>query len=47
VLTLIRHRRGKARTKRRANHLLVAAGFQSLVWHDLYADIVKAVIASS
>ena len=46
VPTLIIGRRGKARTKRRANRLLAAAGFRSLVWHELYAVIIKAVIAT-
>jgi hypothetical protein len=46
IPTLIRRRRVKARTTARANRLLVAAGFQSLAWHDLYFDIIKAVTAS-
>jgi hypothetical protein len=36
----------KARTTSRVNRLLVAAGFQSLVWHAIYFDIIKAVTAS-
>jgi ubiquinone/menaquinone biosynthesis C-methylase UbiE len=44
--TLLAGRRGKARTKRRAGKLVVAAGFRSLRWHDLYAVIIRAVTAS-
>ena len=44
--TLIRSRRGKARTKRRANRLLQLAGLTELEWHDLYAVIIKAVTAT-
>jgi SAM-dependent methyltransferase len=44
--TLIAGRRGKARTKTRANALLSATGFRSIVWHDLYSVIIKAVTAS-
>jgi ubiquinone/menaquinone biosynthesis C-methylase UbiE len=44
--TLLASRRGKARTKRRASGLLATAGFQTLVWHDLYAVIIKAVTAT-
>lgn len=43
--TLLASSRGKARTKRRADRLLTTAGFQSLDWRDLYAIILKAVIA--
>lgn len=43
--TLLLGRRGKARTKRRCDRLLHAAGFQSLAWHDAYAVIIKAVTA--
>ncbi len=39
-------RRGKARTKRRATRLLVAAGFRSPEWHDLYAVIIRAATAT-
>ena len=45
--TLLAGRRGKARTRRRASHLLSAAGFQGLVWHDLYAFIITAVTATT
>jgi SAM-dependent methyltransferase len=47
VPTLLVSRRGKARTKRRANQLLTTAGFQALAWHDLYAVVIKAVTATS
>ncbi len=45
--TLLGGRRGKARTRRRASRLLAAAGFQGLVWHGLYASIIKAVTATT
>jgi ubiquinone/menaquinone biosynthesis C-methylase UbiE len=45
--TLARGRRGKARTKRRADRLLLRAGFQSLQWHRLHAVIINAVTATS
>lgn len=44
--TLIGSRRGKARTRRRATHLLTRAGFQRAEWHVLYAVIIGAVTAS-
>ncbi|MBV9088906.1 MAG: class I SAM-dependent methyltransferase [Mycobacteriaceae bacterium] len=44
--TRLMSRRGKARTKRRANRLLLRAGFQRPEWHNLYAAIIKAVIAT-
>jgi ubiquinone/menaquinone biosynthesis C-methylase UbiE len=44
--TLLVGRRGKARTKQRANRLLRSAGFESHAWHDLYAVIIKAVTAT-
>jgi ubiquinone/menaquinone biosynthesis C-methylase UbiE len=44
--TLAGGRRDKARTKRRANRLLAAAGFGPPAWHDLYAVIIKAVTAT-
>jgi ubiquinone/menaquinone biosynthesis C-methylase UbiE len=46
VPTLVGSRRGKARTKGRAERLLTAAGFGSLAWHDLYAVIIRAVTAA-
>jgi ubiquinone/menaquinone biosynthesis C-methylase UbiE len=47
IPTLIVGRRGKARTPRRADQLLTAAGFTSTTWHDLYAVIIKAVTAAT
>jgi ubiquinone/menaquinone biosynthesis C-methylase UbiE len=46
IPTLITTRRGKARTKDRATPLLLRAGFCNLRWRDLYAAIIKAVIAA-
>ena len=42
--TLILSRRGKARTKSRANHLLTEAGLVSPEWHNLYAVIIRTVM---
>ena len=47
IPTLIGGRSRKARTPRRANQLLTAAGFTSATWHDLYAVIIKAVTAAT
>lgn len=44
--TLLTSRRGKARTKRRADQMLLRAGFQHPEWHHLYSAIIKAVIAT-
>jgi ubiquinone/menaquinone biosynthesis C-methylase UbiE len=44
--TLLTGRRGKARTRRRAVHLLTAAGLRSPRWHHLYAVIIQAVTAT-
>jgi ubiquinone/menaquinone biosynthesis C-methylase UbiE len=44
--TLLTSRRGKARTRRRATHLLLRAGFCSLHWHRLQAVIINAVTAT-
>jgi ubiquinone/menaquinone biosynthesis C-methylase UbiE len=44
--TLVTSRRGKARTRRRANRLLRRAGFERPEWHNLYTMIIKAVIAT-
>jgi ubiquinone/menaquinone biosynthesis C-methylase UbiE len=41
--TLLARRRGKARTKRQATQLLVAAGLHSPQWHRLYTVIIQAV----
>ena len=43
--TLLGERRRKARTKRRVERLLDAAGFSAPAWHDLYTPIIKAVTA--
>jgi len=50
--TLIGARSDRARTQLRATKLLAAAGFRSVVWHRLYADvwlsgIFRAVTASA
>ena len=44
--TLLAGRRGKARTRRRAAHLLTAAGLRSPQWHRMYAVIIQAVTAT-
>ena len=44
--TLLAGRRGKARTRRRAAHLLTVAGLHSPHWHRLYAVIIQAVTAT-
>ena len=44
--TLLTGRRGKARTKRRATRLVMAAGLHSPQWHRLYAVIIQAVTAT-
>jgi ubiquinone/menaquinone biosynthesis C-methylase UbiE len=44
--TLLTSRRGKARTRRRATHLLLRAGFCSPHWHRLQAVIINAVTAT-
>lgn len=44
ALTLLL-RRGKARTRKRVDPMLQCAGFRSIVWHDLYAVIIKAAVA--
>jgi ubiquinone/menaquinone biosynthesis C-methylase UbiE len=46
IPTLIGDRRGKARTRGRAGRLLGAAGFTSIIWHNLRPAIIKAVAAS-
>jgi ubiquinone/menaquinone biosynthesis C-methylase UbiE len=45
--TLLGGRRRKARTKRRAARLLAQAGFSSPQWHDLYAVIIRAAVATT
>ena len=44
--TLVGSRRDRARTPLRATRLLVAAGFQSIRWHRLYAEVIRSVTAS-
>ncbi len=44
--TLLAGRHGKARTRRRATHLLTAAGLHSPRSHRLYAVIIQAVTAT-
>jgi len=44
--TLVGSPRGKARTKRRADRLLLQAGFRSLQWHKVHAVIINAVTAT-
>jgi ubiquinone/menaquinone biosynthesis C-methylase UbiE len=43
--TLVRSRRGKARTKRRAISLAAHAGFEELRWHHVYAVIINGMTA--
>lgn len=44
--TLVTGRRGKARTPRSANRLLLRAGFDRPQWNTLYAELIKAAIAT-
>jgi ubiquinone/menaquinone biosynthesis C-methylase UbiE len=46
VPTLLAGRRGKARTRRRAARLLMAAGLTSPQWHRLDTVIIQAVTAT-
>jgi ubiquinone/menaquinone biosynthesis C-methylase UbiE len=46
IPTLAVSRRGKARTPRRADSLLLRAGFDRPRWHKLYAVIINAVVAT-
>jgi len=43
--TLVGRRRRKARTRRRADRLLTAAGFRGAQWHSVEAVIIRAVTA--
>ncbi len=45
--TLLVGRCGKARTQRRCTRLLELARFRSPTWHDLYAVLIKAVVATT
>ena len=47
VPTLVFSRSGKARTKRRVNTLLDAAGFGPVAWHRVYAVIINAAVATA
>jgi SAM-dependent methyltransferase len=44
--TLAASRRGKARTRGRANRLLLRAGFDRPHWHRLHAVIINAAVAA-
>ena len=44
--TLLAGHRGRARMKRQADTLLTAAGFRSLMWHNLEGFVVRAVTAT-
>ncbi len=46
VPTLLVARRGRARTKYRAETLLKAAGFRTMAWQPLYSLIIGTVVAS-
>jgi SAM-dependent methyltransferase len=46
VPTLLGSRSGKARTKARAERLIVSAGLHEVEWHDLYAVIIRAATAT-
>jgi ubiquinone/menaquinone biosynthesis C-methylase UbiE len=43
--TLVGSRRHKARTKRRASHLLAGAGFQAVRWHSGEGAVIRTVTA--
>jgi ubiquinone/menaquinone biosynthesis C-methylase UbiE len=47
VPTLLFGRSGKARTRRRANRLLGAAGFGPVAWHRVYAVIINAAATTA
>jgi ubiquinone/menaquinone biosynthesis C-methylase UbiE len=47
IPTLIGGRRATARTCGRADKLITTAGFRSIVWHDLYAIVIKVVTATT
>ena len=44
--TLVGSRRGKARTRRRANRLITAVGLHSPQWHRLAGPVVQTVTAT-
>jgi ubiquinone/menaquinone biosynthesis C-methylase UbiE len=43
--TMLSGRRGKARTRSRADRLITAAGLRDLQWHRCYAVIIQSVTA--
>jgi ubiquinone/menaquinone biosynthesis C-methylase UbiE len=43
--TMLGSRRGKARTRSRANRLITAAGLRDAQWHPCYAVIIQSVTA--
>ncbi len=43
--TMVGSRRGKARTRSRANRLIIAAGLRDPQWHPCYAVIIQSVTA--
>lgn len=45
IPTIVTSRRGKARTPRRADRLLVHAGFDQPRWHRVHAVIINAAVA--
>jgi ubiquinone/menaquinone biosynthesis C-methylase UbiE len=44
--TLVRSRKGKARTTARVDRLLAGAGLRVVAWHDVSPPVVKAVVAA-
>jgi ubiquinone/menaquinone biosynthesis C-methylase UbiE len=46
IPTLAIGRRGRARTRRRADRLLLRAGFERTQWHKLHAVIINGVVAT-
>ena len=46
VPTLLIARRDRARTRRRAETLLMAVGFRTMTWHSLYSLIIGTVVVS-
>ena len=46
IPTLVRSRKGKARTTTRADRLLAEAGLRVVCWHDVSPPIIKGVVAA-
>jgi ubiquinone/menaquinone biosynthesis C-methylase UbiE len=46
IPTLAVSRRGKARTRRRADRLLLRAGFERAQWHKVHAAIINGFVAT-